>query len=142
MKKPGKRKINPENDARIRPDHALVGTWEDPDQAVWVPVHYNHPLAATWQEVENPVLESSAFLTIAVVAGRFVVTMEEEDGTKFKISNVRWDGSALSFVSVYPPTGHLVKHVLRPFKRGLIEHEITYTDRELWRKLPSQKRRT
>ena len=122
---------------RVRPDHALVGTWEDPEQKVRVLVRYNHPLVGTWQEVENPVSESSVVYKIGVENGVFTVSgIDESDGTKFKISGVRWDGTTLQFTSLFPPTGHRAKHVLRTFKPGLVNHEVTSTDHEVWRKRP------
>jgi hypothetical protein len=129
--------------SRVRSDHALVGTWEDPEQKMQVLVRYNHPLVGTWQEVENPVSESSVVYKIAVVDGSFVVSgIDESDGTKFKISDVRWDGAALKFTSLFPPTGHRVKHVLRAFKPKLVNHEVTSTVHEVWRKRPQKRRQS
>jgi hypothetical protein len=143
MRKSAKKKrIAAASRARVRSDHALVGTWEDPEEKVRVLVRYNHPLVGTWEEVENPVSETSVVYKIAVVDGHFVVSgIDESDGTKFKISNVQWDGAGLQFTSLFPPTGHRVKHVLRAFKPGLVDHEITSTDYEVWRKRPQKKRR-
>jgi hypothetical protein len=137
MKKFVKKKIA----SRVLSDHALVGTWEDPERKMQVLVRYNHPLVGTWQEVENQVSESSVVYKIAVADGRFVVSgIDESDGTKFKISAVRWDGAALKFTSLFPPTGHRVKHVLRASKPGLVNHEVTSTDYEVWRKRPQNQR--
>jgi len=120
---------------KVRQSHALVGAWIDPEEKIWVPARYNHPLAGTWKEVENNVLESSATFEIAVVDGQFVVSgTDVRDGTKFRISSVRWDGEKLHFTSVFPPTGHRVKHVVQAIKPGLMKHWITYTDVELWRR--------
>ncbi|MGA2966868.1 MAG: hypothetical protein ABSD64_11705 [Terriglobales bacterium] len=141
MRKSAKEKTASASKARVRSDHALVGTWEDPEEKFRILARYNHPLVGTWQEVENPISETSVIYMIAVVDGRFVVNgIDEGDGTKLKISNVRWDGAALYFTSVYPRTGHRVKHVLRPFKPGLVNHDVTSTDHEVWRKR-QQKRR-
>jgi hypothetical protein len=140
MKKSIKKKISSASRARVRSDHALVGTWEDPENKIWVPVRYNHPLVGTWQEVENSVSENSVIYKIAAINGHFVVSgIEEGSGTKFNISNIRWDGTALEFTSVFPPTGHRVKHVLRVYRPGLVDHEVTYTVRELWRKRPKER---
>src|SRR5271169_238102 len=115
MKRSPKKKISPARNIGTRSDHPLVGTWEDPSQMVWIPVHYNHPLIGTWQEVENSVDVSSVIYKIAVVDGRFVVTgIDEHNGTKLKISEVRWDGNELQFTSLYPPTGYRAEHSLRP----------------------------
>ena len=135
LKKSAARKLASSNRVRVRSNHALAGTWEDPEKKMQVLTQYNHPLVGTWQEVENQVSETSVVYEIAVVDGRFVVTgIDESDGTKFKISHIRWDGAALHFTSLFPPTGHRAKHVLRLRRLGLIDHDVTYTDHELWRK--------
>ena len=93
-------------------------------------VRYNHPLVGTWQEVENPISETSVIYKIAVIDGRFVVSgIDEKDGT------------ALYFTSVYPPTGHQADHELRALKRGLVNHHVTSTDLEVWRKRSEKSRR-
>jgi hypothetical protein len=143
MKKSIKEKTPSTSRARVRSDHALVGTWEDPEKKIWVPVRYNHPLVGTWQEVENSILESSVIYKITVVNGHFVVSgIEEDDRTKLKISDVQWDGAALEFTSLFPPTGHRVRHVFRAHRPGLVDHQVTYTVHELWRKrLPKRSQR-
>jgi hypothetical protein len=139
MRKTVKRKVASASRKRVRADHALVGTWEDPEKKMRVLVRYDHPLVGTWQEVENQVSESSVVYKIAVTNGRFVVAgVDESDGTKFKISDIRWDGTALAFTSLFPPTEHRAKHVLRAFKPGLVNHEVTSTDYEVWRKRPEK----
>jgi hypothetical protein len=141
MEKSVKKKIATAGRTRVSPNHPLVGTWEDPDKKMQILVRYNHPLVGAWQEVENQVSESSVVYTIAVVKGRFAVSgIDESDGTKFKISNVRWDGAALQFSSLFPPTGHRVEHVFRALRPRLVNHELTYTGFELWRKRPQKRR--
>lgn len=141
MRKSPKKKVASASKVRVRSDNALVGTWEDPEEKFRILVRYNHPLVGTWQEVENPISETSVIYRIAVVAGHFVITgIDESDGTKLTISKVRWDGAALYFTSVYPPTRRRVEHVFRAFKPGLVNHEVTSTDHEVWRKR-QQKRR-
>jgi hypothetical protein len=142
MRKPAKKTLPSINRAHVRSGHVLVGTWEDPEEKFRILVRYNHPLVGTWQEVENPISETCVIYKIAVVDGHFVVDgIDEGDGTKLTISNVRWDGVALYFTSVYPRTGRRVKHALRPFKPGLVKHDVTSTDHEVWRKRPQKKRR-
>jgi hypothetical protein len=137
MKTLTKKKISRASRARVSSGHNLVGTWEDPEKKMQVAGRYNHQLVGTWQEVENSVSETSVVYKIAVVNGHFVVSgIDESDGTKFSISGVRWDGAALRFTSLFPPTGHRVKHVLRARGRGLVDHEVTSTDYEVWRKRP------
>lgn len=142
MRKSAKKKTPPASRARVRSQHALVGTWEDPEEQFQILVRYNHPLVGTWQELENPISETSIVYTIAVVDGHFVVSgIDEGDGTKLAISNVRWAGAALYFTSVYPRTRRRVKHVFRAFRPGLVNHEVTSTDHEVWRKRPQRKGR-
>jgi hypothetical protein len=106
MRKSAKNKIQSATTERVRSNHALVGTWEDPEERFRVLVRYNHPLVGTWQEVENPISETSVIYKIAVVDGRFVVSgIDEGDGTKLTILDTRLDGAALYFTSVYPRTG-------------------------------------
>jgi hypothetical protein len=142
MMRSAKKKIPSASRARVRSDHALVGTWEDPEEKFRILVRYNHPLVGTWQEVENPISETSVIYKIAIVDGHFVVSgIDEGDGTKLVISNVRWDGAALYFTSVYPRTGRRVKHEFRAFKPGPVNHYVTSTDLEVWRKRTQKKRR-
>lgn len=142
MTKSAKNKIQSATKGRVRSNHALVGTWEDPEGNFRMLVRYNHPLVGTWQEVENPISETSVIYKIAVIDGRFVVTgIDEQDETKFVILNTRWDGKALYFTSVYPPTGHQADHEFRALKRGLVNHYVTSTDLEVWRKRSKKSRR-
>ena len=121
--------------ARLRGDHSLVGSWRGPEKMTWVPVRYNHPLVGTWQEVENSVSVTSVVYNVAVVDGKFVVSgVDEENGNKLKISAVRWDGASLRFTSVYPTTGYSAKHVIEALRPGLVNHWITSTAYEIWRK--------
>jgi hypothetical protein len=140
MRKSGRKEIPTASRGRVRSDHALVGTWEDPEEKFRILVRYNHPLVGTWQEVENPISETSVVYKIAVVHGHFVVSgVDEADGTRLTISDIRWDGAALYFTSVYPRTGRRVKHLFREFKRGLVNHDVTSTDHEVWRKRTPEK---
>jgi hypothetical protein len=142
MRKSAKNKIQSATTERVRSNHALVGTWEDPEERFRVLVRYNHPLVGTWQEVENPISETSAIYKIGVVDGRFVVSgIDEGDGTKLTILDTRWDRAVLYFTSVYPRTGHRVQHELRAFKPGLVKHFVTSTDLEVWRKRSPRSRR-
>jgi hypothetical protein len=125
----------------VRSDHPLVGTWEETEKSLQMSVRYNHPLVGTWQEVENSVSETSVVYKITAADGHFVVSgIDEGDGTQFKISSVRWDGATLQFTSLFPPTGHRAKHVLRALKPGLVNHWVTSTALEVWRKRPRMRR--
>jgi hypothetical protein len=121
----------------------LVGTWENTEPKVRIPVRYNHPLVGFWQEVENPVNESSVVYNVAVIGRRFVVSgIDEEKGMKLEISGVRWDGRSLHFTSVYPTNGYRAKHELRARRPGLMNHWVTSTDLEIWRKRPQKRNQT
>jgi hypothetical protein len=140
MKKSAKK---PALTKKVRRNHPLVGSWIDPKKKRWTAVRYDHPLVGKWQEVENNVQETSAIFDVTVIKGQFVVNgIDETDGTKFRISNVRWDGKRLHFTSVFPPTGHRAKHVFQAIKPDLVNHWITYTDLELWRRRPPKEGRS
>jgi hypothetical protein len=90
-----------------------------------------HPLVGTWAQTENSFHRTTAVFTVGVIDGRFLVTgLDESDGTGFKISNTRWDGKCLRFVSLFPPTNHKAKHAFRLIGRGQVNHNVTYTDEE------------
>jgi len=141
MKKPDKKKVMTARRSSVPANHPLAGSWLDPEKKMVVSARYDHPFIGTWQEARNSVSESSAVYTIAVVDRRFVVSgIDESDGTSFKVSNVRWDGRRLQFTSLFPPTGHLAKHVFQALSPGRVRHAVTYTDIEIWQKRRPRRR--
>lgn len=76
--------------------------------------------------------DSSAVIEVAVSAGKPVVTaFDGRDGERFRISNVDWNGTSLSFAAVMPSTRHRSRHKLTVVRAGVIEHELTIVERWL-----------
>ena len=95
--------------SQIPPDRALVGTWITTDE------------------------DSNAAFTFAVVGNRFRVSgFCRSDGEKFKITQVKWDGQALSFTARMPSTGWVTKNVFRVRRDGRLDLEVTTYD--VWKK--------
>jgi hypothetical protein len=105
-------------------------------------VSSGHPLVGTWIEEENPILTTSVVYTITATEGRFCVSgVDESDGVVFNISNTRWDGERLYFVSLFPTTNHEASHVFQIAGRGRARHTVSYSDEygdhtvhEVWKK--------
>jgi hypothetical protein len=49
------------------------------------------------------------------------------DGERFKISKVSWDGKCLRFISLMPSTGRIGINELRVKKNGKLESRFTFT---------------
>jgi hypothetical protein len=78
--------------------------------------------------------DSSAVFKVAVEDGRPVVSgVDESDGERFRVSGVKWDGSSLTFVAYMPSTRWRVSHRFVPLGRGVINHELKYTER--WKRV-------
>ncbi len=110
----------------------------------------NHPLVGTWEEETNSSGTTTTVLyTVFVKQGKFGVSaIDEEDGTVLRISQTKWDGKALHFTSLYPPSNHRARHVLGALSKGKMSHDIscTYVDgeffsgREVWTKRREKKK--
>lgn len=88
-------------------------------------------LAGRWEAAAR---DSRAVFEIAVKDGQFAVSgFDDADGEAFKISDIKWDGKGLAFVSYMPSTRHRVWHRLLPLGRGLATHELEYAER--WRRV-------
>jgi len=62
--------------------------------------------------------------------GRIIVrAFDKYDGENFRVTNVRWNGSSLSFESYVPSTKHRVRQTLHPVSRNHIRMELTVTER-------------
>ena len=101
-----------------------------------------HPLVGTWVEEENPIDTTTVVYTITARDGHFRVSgADESDGVALKISNTRWDGEKLSFMSFFPPTTHKASHVFQITAAGRAKHTVRYSDEygdhtveEVWKK--------
>ena len=101
-----------------------------------------HPLVGTWAQkarLDDPDTSYVTF-TISLRDRKLVVDgVDTSDGEKLVISDVRWDGKVLEFTSVCPSTHWKAKHVFRVREPGLADHQVTYTESELWEKRRSSK---
>jgi len=105
-----------------------------------------HPMVGTWIQEENPFHRTSAVFKVAVKDGNFLVTgVDESDGTVFEISGIIWDGKALRFLSIFPPTKHKAQHAFRLVGKDRIKHRVSHTyegetcsDDEKWIKRPGE----
>ena len=96
--------------AKVNPSHALIGTWE---------------------EEPNTADTTTVVYRIAVKGRAIVISgVDESDRTALRISDIRWNGKQLRFVSLYPPTKHKALHVFRLTAKGRASHTTTYTDDE------------
>jgi len=90
----------------------------------------DNPLVGTWI-VDSE--DSNVAFTFAVKKGRFSVSgFCRSDGEKFKISDVKWDGTALSFSARMPSTNTLSKNRFSIRKDGSADLELTIY--EIWKK--------
>lgn len=95
--------------ASVTDDHALIGTW------------------ITQQE------DSDAAFTVSVKAGKFHVSgFCRSEGEAFKITQVKWDGTALSLMAQMPSTGHVTRNVFRMRPNGKADLHLTLF--EVWKK--------
>lgn len=76
---------------------------------------------------------TSAEYNIRVLKTKVSVTaVDSDDGERFVISNVAWDGNVLSFTSLMPSTGWKVAHKITPNWGGALRDEFTCV--EIWKK--------
>jgi hypothetical protein len=105
----------------------------------------SNALVGTWKQEPNRAGSTSVAYTILVEHGRFTVKgQDEEGGTPLKVSRVQWDGKSLHFVTIFGPTGHKAKHVVKVLSKGKMSHRVSgiyadgevFSDDEIWRKIP------
>jgi hypothetical protein len=81
--------------------------------------------------------------TIVVEQGKFVVSgKDEEEGVSLEVSRIKWDGKSLRFTTVFPPTGHKSRHVLKALPKGRMSQHVScvyadgevFFDDEIWRR--------
>lgn len=90
-------------------DHAFIGTWitdqEDSDVAFTISSEDDE-----------------------LIVGGFC----RSDGEEFEITQVKWDGEALSFIARMPSTDAVTKNVFRIRSDGRVDLELTMY--EIWKK--------
>lgn len=100
---------------RLALEHALVGVWV-PDSS-----------------------EAYTEFSISVVDGAFQICGKSRfDGESFVISDVTWDGARVSFTSLMPSTGQVVRNEFRPVGDDRCRCVSTFTKTELWRRKLTQ----
>jgi hypothetical protein len=88
--------------------HALLGTWRDPD-----------------------VDGLTVLFSVTAAGDTFDVQgLDTSDGEKLVISDVRWDGSVLTFVSLVPSTAHRVEYEFETVTQS--EVIVRFTNTERW----------
>ena len=80
--------------------------------------------------------ETSAEYTVRVSRTKISVSgVDTDDGEKFIVSDVVWDGVYLSFTTVMPSTKWRVTHRVTPNRGSTVRHEFTFV--ETWKKKPT-----
>jgi hypothetical protein len=80
--------------------------------------------------------ETSAEYTVRVLKTKISVSgVDVDDGEKFVVSDVLWDGTRLCFTTVMPSTKWRVTHRVTPNRGSTVRHEFTYV--ETWKKKPT-----
>jgi hypothetical protein len=93
-------------------------------------IQADHPLIGTWVTNDE---DSDAAFTFAVADGEFRVSgFCQSDGEEFEITDVNWNGTALTFTAIMPSTGFVTKNVFRIRPDGKLDLELTTY--EVWRK--------
>lgn len=91
------------------------------------------PLIGTWVSAED---DNDVEYTVSAVNGLVVTGRDASDGEEFVISDVAWNGTALSFRTLMPSTNHEARHSLKATQnRNVIEHELTIV--EMWKRIRS-----
>jgi hypothetical protein len=90
----------------------------------------DHPLIGTWITEEE---DSDVAFLVGVANNQFQVSgFCRSDGEKFEITQVEWDGEALSFVARMPSTDTTTKSIFRIRPDGMADLELTLY--EIWKK--------
>lgn len=93
-------------------------------------VHADHPLVGTWITESE---DSDVAFTISVRDGAFAVEgFCRIDGEAFEISELEWDGAALTFRARMPSTDTVTKNRFRIRADGGADLECT--SYEIWKK--------
>jgi hypothetical protein len=96
---------------------------KDPTPAKVLRLHADHPLIGTWVVADDS--SSIEFQIRPAPRGFEVLASDSNDGEKFVVSNVRWDGRALRFELLVPSNGTRAEHCFRARPDGSIEDRFT-----------------
>ena len=95
-----------------------------------IPATPEHPLVGIWITEDE---DSDAAFTFSVANNRFQVSgFSRTDGEPFEITDVKWDGEALTFIACMPSTATVTKNVFRIRPDGRADLELTTY--ETWKK--------
>jgi hypothetical protein len=61
-----------------------------------------------------------------------VRAIDRFDGEEGEVSDVKWDGTALSFAVHWKSTGRLVKARLHAISPNRVDYTYTFTQQEMW----------
>ena len=85
----------------------------------------NRDLVGTWVTQEE---DSDAVFNVSVVEGEYTVSgYDRSDGEAFEITDVSWNGVALSFVAIMPSTGFKSKNSFIMHPDGLPSWNSPFT---------------
>jgi hypothetical protein len=88
----------------------------------------HHPLIGTWISEDE---DSDVAFVVSVAEDNFLVSgFSRSSSLPLEISDVVWDGKALSFLARYPPTNTITRNVFRVRPDGTADLELTL--REIW----------
>ena len=86
-------------------------------------IHSDHPLIGRW--IDNAE-DTDAEIIIDCINEEFEVSAHcISDGEQFKIKNILWNGSSLSFDTEMPSTEWKTRHKLMPREDGKVDFELT-----------------
>lgn len=95
-----------------------------------ISVSSDHPLVGTWITSEE---DSNAAFIFEVSNNQFRVSgFCRTDGEQFQMSDVNWDGQALSFVALMPSTNTVSRNIFRMRPDGTAD--LALTTYEIWKK--------
>jgi hypothetical protein len=95
-------------------------------------------LVGKWQTQDE---DSSAIIEVTEKGGKPRVTVVDKfDGEKFKVTDVRFEKSVLSYACYVPSTKCKTKHKLRLTSKNHIEQELTFI--EPWKRIIEVKTNT
>jgi hypothetical protein len=89
-----------------------------------VRLHADHPLVGIWVVADDDP-SGIEFEVSPVRSGFAVAAHDPEDGERFVITGVSWDGTDLQFKLVVPSNGTRVEHCFRVQPDGTIEDTFT-----------------
>lgn len=92
-----------------------------------VPVKASNWLVGAW---ESPDEDESLVITVRAVEAAFKVgAVDRDDGETLLVSDIRWDGHSLRFMSLMPSINRHRQHELRALSESEVEHVFAEHER-------------